>query len=297
MSDLANLFDSSQGLPSAFRKDQGIGTVWAGKIVRASLRDVRDDDGNVKTWDRDGTPLQQVVIAIQTDQRDPEKTHDDGVRGIYIKMWGDQRTAYFDALKAQGVKEPEVGGMWAAQYIGDGPQPRDPKISPAKLFKYEYRKPTGLGGLMDGAAAATSPAAAAPPKSDPWANVPAPTQAPPEQPAPSQAVPPAGDPWGGASTVGTQTSTAWGQAPVPAPAQGSMLPPQGSMLPPPGAPAAPAPAPAAAAPGPATAPVDPMVQLTQVRALIGFGMTDAQIIMATGVNPDALVAIRSMPAA
>jgi hypothetical protein len=156
MSDLSKLIAESKGLPAAFRRDHPIGTVWAGKVQRVSVSQVRDDDGNGKTWD-DGNPMQQVVVAIETDQRDPEKKNDDGVRGIYVKWWGDQRKAFLEALSAAGVEDIEVGGMFAAQYVGDGAQPANKMFSPPKIYKFEYKAPSGLGGLIGGGAPAAQP--------------------------------------------------------------------------------------------------------------------------------------------
>ena len=166
MSELKTLLQESKGLPSAFRKDHPIGTVWAGRVQRVEVRQVRDDDGNPETWDN-GDPKQQVVVAIQTTQRDPERPGDDGVRGIYIKWWGAQRQALRDCLEAAGVEDIEVGGMFAAQYVGDGEQPKNKMFSPAKLMKYEYKAPSPTAGLLgggNGSVAQTPPPPPPPPR-------------------------------------------------------------------------------------------------------------------------------------
>src|SRR3954465_8954102 len=106
MSDLRQLMADSKGLPSAFRKNHPIGTVWSGKVVRVDVRQVRDDDGNPETWDA-GNPKQQIVVPIQTDRRAPDRSGDDGVRGIYIKWWGEQRKALRECLQTAGVDDIE----------------------------------------------------------------------------------------------------------------------------------------------------------------------------------------------
>lgn len=200
MSDLRQLMADSKGLPSAFRRDHPIGTVWSGVVQRVDVRQVRDDDGNPETWD-DGNPKQQVVIAIQTDQRDPERTGDDGVRGIYVKWWGEQRKALRECLQNAGVDDIEPGGLFAAKYTGDGPQPQNRMYSPAKLMQFEYKPPSPTAGLFNpggnsnGAPAA--PAAAAQP--DPWTAV----ETTPAAPAPAPAAAPTPPPPVAAEVIST----------------------------------------------------------------------------------------------
>lgn len=274
MSDLKQLMEDSKGLPAAFRKTHPVGTVWRGAVTKVIVRTQRDDDGNLKAWD-DGNPVQEVVIAIQTDQRDPERKNDDGIRGIYIKWWGEQKKAFREAMEEAGVDDVEIGGQFAAQFAGLGPQPRDPKLSPPKLMKFAYKPPTGLGGLLSGDDAATgngaagngaqqvsAPPAATAPMEDPWGDVPA--------------TPPAQETW-----------------PAPAPAPAPVAP-----MPPPAAPVAatPTPAPTAAPTVAPAAPADPMALLATIKAFLSMGMTDAQIAGATGASEQAVAAVRALPA-
>jgi hypothetical protein len=271
VSDLKQLLIDSKGLPSAFRKTHPIGTVWAGKITKVSVQQARDDDGNPDAWD-DGNPKQQVVVAIQTDQRDPERLNDDGVRGVYVKWWGEQKKAFRECIEKAGVDDLEVGGMFAAQYTGEGPQPANRMYSPAKLMKYEYKPPTGLGGLLNG----NGHAPAAP-------NT--------VQAATVQAA--VNDPWGPANP-GMAAAAAADQAAAAAQAQQiaaqSLLTSQLGATPIPEPVAAPVAIPVAA-------PADPGDLLATVKGLIALGMTDDQIIAAVpAANPAALTALRSIPA-
>lgn len=255
-SPLKQLLAESKGLPSAFRRDHPIGTVWAGKVVRVDVRQVRDDDGQPDTWDN-GDPKQQVIVAIQTDQRDPERPGDDGVRGIYIKWWGEQRKALREALETAGAEDIEIGGMFAAQYVGDGEQPKNKMFSPPKLMRYEYKAPSPTAGLLSGGNG-KAPAAAAPaaqPKPDVW-----------DEPAKDDGL---------EEFAPTVTTTA---------------PP----TPPPAAPAPAAP-PAAAAPASNGAPADPVALLATVKAYIALQMSDEQIVAVTGAPAPAVAAIRNLP--
>jgi hypothetical protein len=277
MSDLSDFIAASQGLPSAFRKDQPVGTIWRGRVVRASIQQTRDDDGNPEVW-TNGDPKKQIVVAIETDQRDPERPGDDGVRGIYIKTWSQPRVAFLAAMSAAKATDIQPDGYFAAQYIGEGPQPQNKMLSPEKHFKYEYRPPTGIPGLLSESENGK--------KEQAPAEQSAAQPAPPTQPAPSgssmldKPQGPAVDPW--AAAPGGDPWTA-----PPPPAQ-----------PPVQQPAA-APAPAAAAP--AAAPSSNGApggnsQLETIRSMIGLQMTDDLIAQAVGVPAMAVAAIRNLPA-
>jgi len=284
LSDLKQLLAESKSLPSAFRKDHPIGTVWAGVVQSVEVRQVRDDDGNVETWDN-GDPKQQVVVAIKTDQRDPERPNDDGVRGIYIKWWKEQRKALRECLEAAGVDDIEPGGLFAAKYVGDGAQPQNKMLSPAKLMQYEYKPPSPTAGLFgssngNGAPPATPTAPPAPAQAA--AAAPPPAQPPVQPPAPAT------DPWTAAPTADPWSAfTSTPAAPVAAPA----APPP----PPPAAPAAPMVAEVVNTPPAAPAAADPMALLATIKALLATGMTDEQIAGVTGTPAQAITAIRQLP--
>jgi hypothetical protein len=279
VSDLKQLLIDSKGLPSAFRKTHPIGTVWGGKITKVSVQQARDDDGNPDTWD-DGNPKQQVVVAIQTDQRDPERLNDDGVRGVYVKWWGEQKKAFRECIEKAGVDDLEVGGLFAAKYTGEGPQPANRMYSPAKLMQYEYKAPTGLGGLLNGNGAApgvatVQDATVAAATRDPWG------------PAnPGMAAAAAADQAAAAAQaqqLAAQALLTTQLGAVPIAGQGN------PSVPPPPVAAVPVAAPAA--------PADPGDLLATVKGLIALGMTDDQIIAAVpAANPAALTALRALPA-
>lgn len=73
----------------------------------------------------------------------------DGARSVYIKWWGHARQALLQAIRDAGADDLEVGGMFAAQYIGEG-EVTTKGFNPPKLYKYEYRKPSATAGLLGG---------------------------------------------------------------------------------------------------------------------------------------------------
>lgn len=273
MSALSDLIADSKGLPSASSKYDPINTVHMGRVVKVTVRQTRDDDGKPQFWE-DGNPMQQLIIAIQTDQRDPARPGDDGVRGIYIKWWNEQRKAFIECMRIAGTDDVEPGGMFAVKYIGDGPQPTDRKLSPAKLLKFEYKPPTGMAGLLGGP------------------QPPQPPQAP-QQQAPQQGYPQAPAGWSNGAQPPVQQSDMFGNYTDPAPS---------IATPPGGDPWAVAPQPQPApAPAPAAPVADSQQILPTIKMFITTGMTDAQIaavpnLAAAGVTADAVAAIRSLPA-
>lgn len=161
------------GTPSA--KFPEVGTTHTGTVIEAEPVQARDfDSGELKTWD-DGKPMMQIRVTIQTAERDPEITDDDGVRGVYIKAWGDQLKALKKAIREAGDDDVRPGGTFTATYVGDGEKPK--RGYAPKLYAYSYSKPSGAASLLK-----ESPAPAA-------ASVPAPVAAPAPAPAPAEVDP------------------------------------------------------------------------------------------------------------
>lgn len=140
---MTSLDDALQGsgAKSAFSKTSPIGTTVSGPIVDATVRQRTDYvTGQPKTWDN-GDPQNQVVVRIQTDQR--EDTDDDGIRGIYIKTWGLQKDALMTAIKeAGGTKASDVlkpGAIFTATFTGTEPSGQG---DPTKIYKFEVN-PSG----------------------------------------------------------------------------------------------------------------------------------------------------------
>ncbi len=137
MSQSASDLIMGGGAPAA--KFPSIDTIVKGEIVDTTVSQQRDfATGEPKVW-KDGTPMMQAVITIQTDNRDPEVIDDDGKRRIFVSSKA-MREAVRTAVTAAGKKVLEVGGKIAVQYTGDGQA--EGNLNPPKLYKAEYKPPT-----------------------------------------------------------------------------------------------------------------------------------------------------------
>lgn len=141
------------GIPAA--KFPTIGTVVKGTVKNWETTQQTDfDTGKPLFWD-DGKPRLQVVITIQTDERDPEVEHDDGLRKLYVK--GQMQKAVSGAIRAAGRPGLEVGAQIAVQFNSEEPQQRG---NPKKVYVAQYAGPDLTAGPdLLGAAAAPAPAA------------------------------------------------------------------------------------------------------------------------------------------
>lgn len=149
------------GSPSA--KFPAIGAIVRGTITeKPVVKQQTDMNGGLKTFDN-GDPMMQIIVTVQTDERDPEIEDDDGVRRIFVK--GNMLKATREAVRAAG-KSLEVGGVFAVQYTGDGVASQRGFTAP-KLYAVAYQPPASAAETLLGAPAATpaatpAPAAAAP---------------------------------------------------------------------------------------------------------------------------------------
>jgi hypothetical protein len=128
-----NEFLNQSGVPSA--KFPRPGSSTEGEVQAAEVTQQRDFDTGVPlTWD-DGKPMMQIVITVATDERDPKRDDDNGLRKLYGK--GNMLTAVRQAVQRSGA-ELRPGGWLKVTYTGDGEIKRRGK-NPPKLYTAEYR--------------------------------------------------------------------------------------------------------------------------------------------------------------
>jgi hypothetical protein len=97
----------------AAAKFESQGDMVKGTVIEADLKQQTSmEDNKPLFWDN-GDPRMQLVIRLQTDERDPSKEDDDGVRTIYAKGGNFEvaegqgkslKDAIADALKQAGIK-------------------------------------------------------------------------------------------------------------------------------------------------------------------------------------------------
>ena len=116
-----------------------------GSKVEGTITKVHPPEQQVDFESRQPLPGKyQIRIELQTEERDPDIDGDDGGRVLYVKGW--MQGAVGDALRAAGVKEPEVGGKLAVTYTQDGP-PTRPGLSGPKQYTAVYTAP-GAGNFF-----------------------------------------------------------------------------------------------------------------------------------------------------
>jgi hypothetical protein len=127
----------------------------SGEILSVETKQQTDlKDGSPKFWDN-GDPMWQVVVTLQTEQRDPDDADDDGKRAIYVKgsmKYASTAKAIADAVRTAGAKTLEVGGTLAVAYTGDG-EATSRGFNPPKLYSAAYKAPVAgvdLGDLLGG---------------------------------------------------------------------------------------------------------------------------------------------------
>ncbi|USC16984.1 hypothetical protein [Rhodococcus sp. 11-3] len=115
-----------------------VGTVVSGEVISApEIMQQREPTGELKTY-KDGNPMLQMVVSLQTDERDPEDPEDDGERRLFIKS--NMKSAVSAAIKRAGAKKLEVGGRLTVKYYADGKQ-ETRGFNPPKLYQAEYVAP------------------------------------------------------------------------------------------------------------------------------------------------------------
>lgn len=114
-----------------------IGTVHEGIVRSYEKKQQTDIDRKPKFYDN-GDPMMQLVITLETEERDPADDDDDGMRRLFVK--GSMLVAVRDAVKAAKHKGDIAGGKLAVKYVKDG-KPTRPGYSAPKEFAAKFEPP------------------------------------------------------------------------------------------------------------------------------------------------------------
>lgn len=164
MSTDPNQFLMGGGGKSAKFETPGVtitGTIAAEPEVR---QQTEFQTGKLQFWDN-GDPMMQLVVKLQTTERDPDDKDDDGIRALYVKGGFKKPTmqkAIADAVRAAGVKGLEIGGTLTVTYTGDGP--KEGSGFPPKYYSATYAPPSAnflATGEVTTTATAVSPTSTA----------------------------------------------------------------------------------------------------------------------------------------
>lgn len=165
--DDVNDFLLSGGVTSA--KFETPGTTVSGTICRPPEKQQQRDfeTGKPKVWE-DGSPRWQIVIHLQTDNRDPDVEDDDGIRALYVR--GNMLRAVREAVRRAGGKLEE-GGYLDVIYTGDGE--RQGVGFPPKLYSATYI-PAAQAAVADALDSPAPASAKLPPgvTAEQWAELP-----------------------------------------------------------------------------------------------------------------------------
>ncbi|ODA69250.1 hypothetical protein [Streptomyces sp. AVP053U2] len=161
--DANSFLMGGSGAPTA--KFPTPGTTIGGRITEPPKVEQQRDiqSGEAKFWS-DGNPMMQLVVTVQTDQRDPAIEDDDGRRRIFVK--GQMKNAVADAVRQAGAKGLEVGGTLHVRYTHDGEQTKRGFSAP-KQYAAKYT-PAAASELAATPAAAPTPPPGPAGTSDPW---------------------------------------------------------------------------------------------------------------------------------
>lgn len=111
----------------------------------------------------DGSPKQQVVITLATDERDPEDPNDSGERSLWVtesRKAGTILAAIIQATRQANAKL-EIGGTLSVSFTGHDPNSKNP-AQPRKLYAATYQPPAAGGGIFEQQPAQPAPAASQP---------------------------------------------------------------------------------------------------------------------------------------
>lgn len=122
------------GAPSAFSKDDPIGTSVEGEIVEIRAEQQTDFTTGEPLYYPNGKPKPQVVIHLQTTMTDPNRIGDSGIRGVYVKGYniGQLRLA----CRQAGIGDhPNIGDHLKATFARTQPA-KTRGYNDAKIYDY-----------------------------------------------------------------------------------------------------------------------------------------------------------------
>lgn len=137
------------GAPSAFSKDDPIGTSVEGEIVEIRAEQQTDFTTGEPLYYPNGKPKPQVVIHLQTTLQDPNRVGDSGIRGVYVKGYNISQLRL--ACRQAGVGDhPDVGDHLKATFARTQPA-KTRGYNDAKIYDYVVtpKKQSDLNAAMN----------------------------------------------------------------------------------------------------------------------------------------------------
>jgi hypothetical protein len=124
-----------------------VGTTYEGQIIQTAMRQATDiTTGKPKFWDN-GDPVMQAVITLDTELRDAESDHDDGVRRLFVGSLN-MKLAIAKAMKDVGARSLQAGGTLKVRYTGNGEASKK-GFNPPKEYIARYTPPAAVDDFFD----------------------------------------------------------------------------------------------------------------------------------------------------
>lgn len=137
-------------------KPETVGETLGGTILATEVRQMNDyTTGKPDFWD-DGRPKTQIVITVSTGEKTDDGDDEQG--NVYIKTWGEQKTALVNAIKATGLDANTAlapGNDFRITFKGEKPNEKNPRFNAIKLYEYTITPRANLGGVLDDTTAPT----------------------------------------------------------------------------------------------------------------------------------------------
>jgi hypothetical protein len=124
-----------------------VGSVQGGTICQMPYKQQRTEMVTNKPGEKgkvgkprffeNGDPMMQLVVPVQTDERDPSMVADDGVRAIYIAYPNDAnlRTAMLEV----GARKLEIGGVLLQRWVSGAGNAGD-----GRVYEFKYTPPANV---------------------------------------------------------------------------------------------------------------------------------------------------------
>lgn len=141
---------------SASAKFPTIGTTVEGTIVdQPSVSQANDFDTNEPATWKDGNPIMQMVVRLQTTERDPEDPDDDGIRTLYVRDGSNLKRAVVAAMQKAKAKIA-VGGTLSVTYTSDG-EKKKASLNAPKMYSAIYTAPDAAAQFLASAQPDSAP--------------------------------------------------------------------------------------------------------------------------------------------
>jgi hypothetical protein len=142
----------SGGARGFFNADSTVGATVTGTVESVEVTQYHDFQTKEPGFWRDGKPMTQIHIILQTNLHD--SPDDEGQRSLWIKGWGTQVKALKAACQKAGVGSPVKGDTMTATFTGYGERGNAPQ--PPKVYEYVIRHESAAAQVLNSQPAAAS---------------------------------------------------------------------------------------------------------------------------------------------